>query len=228
MIDAKTVLALIMARGGSKGLPRKNLREVGGRPMLAWTIDAARKSRFIDRTVLSSEDPEIIAAARDLDCEVPFVRPIELARDETPAMDVVRHAVGCLDRTYDYLVLLQPTSPLRICEDIDGCLALCHGKGAPAAVSVTEADKSPHWMYRVGSDHRMSPLIPVERRPLRRQELPAYHVLNGAVFVARCDWLARRDDFVSSDTLAFIMPGARSVDIDDELQLRLANTLLGA
>ena len=125
MINGGSVLGLITARGGSKGVPRKNMREVGGKSMIARTVEAALASRRIDRVVISSDDVEILDAARAAGCEVPFVRPGELASDESSHADVIDHALRSLDRRYDYLVLLQPTSPLRTAADIDGCLDLC-------------------------------------------------------------------------------------------------------
>jgi len=226
MIHGNTVLAVVMARGGSKGIPRKNLRLVGGKPMLAWTIAAAQGSRFIDRTILSSEDSEIVSVARQIGCEVPFMRPAELALDETSAMDVVHHALGALEKTYDFLVLLQPTSPLRSSIDIDSCLMMCHEKTAPAAVSVVKVDKNPYWMYSIETDLRLRPLITTEERPTRRQSLPSYYALNGAVFVARTEWLIKTGDFVGPETVAYIMPADRSVDIDTERDLWLANAFI--
>lgn len=226
MIGEASVLALIMARGGSKGLPGKNLREVGGRPLIAWTVDAARGARCVDRMVLSSDDNEIITVARSLGCEAPFVRPAALAQDDTAAIDVVRHAMVSLGARYDYLVLLQPTSPLRTAADIDGCVGLCHAKGAPCAVTVAPA-KNPHWTYRIAADGLMEPAI-AGPRPVRRQNVPDYHSLNGAAFVARWDWLEHHDDFVGPGTVAFVMPKERSVDVDDELDLATADWLIAA
>src|SRR5271157_3678171 len=142
MIQNQSVLALIPARGGSKGVPRKNLREIAGKPLIAWAIEAGRQSRYIDRLILSSEDPEIMAQARSWGCEVPFVRPAELARDDTPGMEPVLHALTALPEEYDYVVVLQPTSPLRLAEDIDGCLETCLRQEAPACVTVAEVDQS--------------------------------------------------------------------------------------
>src|SRR5262245_25182815 len=128
MIDAKRVLGLITARGGSKGVPRKNVRPLGGKPLLAWTIEAARNAPVIDRLILSSDDAEIIEVARAWGCEVPFVRPPELATDTADSVEVVRHALSTLGEDYDYVVLLQPTSPLRTGEDIENCVRLCDAR----------------------------------------------------------------------------------------------------
>ena len=149
MIKDKTVLAIIPARGGSKGVPLKNIRDVGGKPLIAWTIMEGKKSKYIDRLILSSEDERIINVAKKLGCEVPFTRPSSLAQDETPSIDVIVHAVQTIPEKYDYIVLLQPTSPLRKVTDIDNCIEQCLQKNAKACVSVTEPEKSPFWMYKI-------------------------------------------------------------------------------
>lgn len=188
MIDGKSVLAIIPARGGSKGVPRKNIRLVAGKPLIAWTIEEAKKSRYIDRLILSSDDREIIEVAEEWGCEAPFVRPAEISQDVTPGIEPVIHAIQSL-AGFDYVVLLQPTSPLRTFMDIDGCLELCVQKGIPACVSVVEPEKSPYWMYKLDADGRMQPLLETGQNFERRQDLPKVYVLNGAVYVAESAWL---------------------------------------
>lgn len=226
MIGEKSVLGLIMARGGSKGLPRKNLRQIGGKPMIAWTVEAGKQSQCIDRLILSSEDEEIIDTVRQLECEIPFVRPENLATDESSPLEVIRHTIESLPEKYDYLVLLQPTSPLRIANDIDRCVELCYQKKAPACVTITESEKTPYWMYEVLEDHRMRPVLSGAERVLRRQDLPKTYTLNGAVFVARSDWIIYQNDFLGPDTIGCKMPRTRSIDIDSETDLVLANAIL--
>jgi CMP-N,N'-diacetyllegionaminic acid synthase len=226
MIGGKRVLAVIPARGGSKGVLRKNMRTLAGKPLIAWTIEEARRSRYIDRLVLSSEDSEIIAVAREFGCEIPFIRPVELARDETPGIEPVLHAITALPESYDCVVLLQPTSPLRTAEDIDGCLDLCSSRQAPACVSVTESEKSPYWMYTIDADKRMHPLVNVNVDNRNRQDLPKVHALNGAVYAADCQWLMRRRSFLSAETVAYEMPKERSLDIDTEWDLLLCEMRL--
>ena len=131
MIGDKSVLALIPARGGSKGVPGKNIRPAGGKPLIAWTIEAAKCSRYIDRLILSTDDPAIVAVAKQFGCDVPFMRPAELATDQADSMVVVRHALQAIGERYDYLVLLQPTSPLRIAADIDAAVERCLQSDAP-------------------------------------------------------------------------------------------------
>lgn len=224
MIGDKTVLAIIPARGGSKGVPRKNIRDLAGKPLIAWTIEEANKSKYIDRLILSSEDTEIIAVAKDWGCEVPFVRPQELAQDETPGIDPVLHAIQALKEKYDYVVLLQATSPLRTVKDIDGCLELMIKENAKSCVSVTEPDKSPYWMYKMsGSNYKLDPLIPQDVNFSCRQDLPKVYALNGAVYVNQCEHLLNTKKMIFDETIGYRMPKERSIDIDTEADLIFLN-----
>lgn len=224
MIGGKTVLAVITARGGSKGVPDKNIRQVDGRPLIAWSVEQAKASRLLDRVILSSDSPKIIAAARNAGCDVPFTRPAELATDEVGTIDVLRHAMAQVPR-HDYLVLLQPTSPLRQAADIDAAIRLCHEGGVSTCVSVCEAGKSPYWMFTLEAGGRMKRILP-KPAGSRRQDLPVFHVLNGAVYVARWEHLAGGGDFVTEDTVGYEMPAARSIDIDTELDFRILELLI--
>lgn len=217
MYQGKRILGLITARGGSKGIPRKNIVEVGGRALIGWTIEAARGSHLLDRLVLSTDDEEIATVAQTFGCEVPFMRPAELAADASGSADVV---MDCLQRLtgYDYLVLLQPTSPLRTSEDIDGAIRVCLDSGAPACVSMCEAEESPFWMYALGPNGSLKPIL--ENHYARRQDLPEVYVLNGAVYVADVSWFAARRGFLAEDTVGYIMPRSRSLDIDTPADLQ--------
>lgn len=207
------VLALIPARGGSKGLPRKNVLIAGGKPLLAWTVDEAISAECVDRVVLSSDDHEIMDAARAAGCEVPFCRPAHLASDVSTSIDVVLHALDQLP-AYEYVVLLQPTSPMRIAADIDSAFELMLQSGAPSCVSVCEADQSPYWMYRVEVCNKLQRLLSEVDGITRRQDLPPVYVLNGAIYIARTDWLRENKSFISEVTVAYVMPKERSLDID--------------
>jgi CMP-N-acetylneuraminic acid synthetase len=224
MIAGKKVLAVIPARGGSKEVPRKNIRDLGGKPLLAWTIEAAQGARYIDRVVLSSEDPEIIDIARKWGCEVPFVRPAVLSGDEIPAVDPALHAVSILPG-YDYLVLLQPTSPLRRSADIDGCIELCQQLGARSCVSVTKPDKHPFLMYTLDSGGGMHPLLN-RNVTARRQDLPVVYALNGSIYVCETTHLVATRSFVDEQSVAYVMDRQFSVDIDSELDFTLADALI--
>jgi CMP-N,N'-diacetyllegionaminic acid synthase len=225
MISDRSVLAVITARGGSKGVPGKNVRMVAGKPLLGWTIDAARRSRYIDRLVLSTDDPQIMALATTLGCEAPFQRSAALATDAASSIDVVLDAIERCPG-HDYVVLLQPTSPLRTAEDIDGALEQCQARSAPACVSVCQATQSPYWMFTLDGGV-LAALLP-QRTATRRQDLPAAYVLNGAVYVAQIEWLRESRAFIGAQTIAYEMPVERSVDIDNEFELRIAELRLSA
>ena len=226
MISGKSVLAIIPARGGSKEIPRKNIREVGGKPLIAWTIEEAKKSKYIDRLILSSENEEIIKVAKAWGCEVSFVRPMELAQDDTPGIEPVLHAIKSIHEKYDYVVILQPTSPLRKVEDIDGCIELCAKRNVPACVSVTEPDKSPYWMFTINKKGQLNSFVASVRPVTRRQDLPRVYALNGAVYVAKKDWLEKNKTFISEETVAYVMGKERSVDVDDLFDLQLCEFFL--
>ena len=226
MIAGQKVLGVIPARGGSKGVPRKNIRIVGGKPLIAWTIEQAQKSRYIDRLIVSSEDPEIIRVAQEWGCEAPFVRGEVLAADDAPGIAPVLEAIERVGG-YEWVVLLQPTSPLRAASDIDGCLELCSARKANACVSVSVASQHPYWVYALRADDRLEPYVRTAEPAARRQNLPAAYVLNGAVYTARCKWLRNTKEFVNDETVGFVMPSERSLDIDTPLDIEIAELLLG-
>ena len=228
MIQGKSVLAIIPARGGSKGIPRKNIKLLAGKPLIAWTIVEAKKSKYIDRLILSSEDKEIIQVAKDWGCEVPFVRPLELAKDDTPGIEPVFHAIKSLKRKYDYIVLLQPTSPMRLVDDIDGCIEACVSAKAPSCVSVTEVSQHPLWMYTIESLGYLSPIMQHEKEINCRQDLPSLYVLNGAVYIAENHFLENKRSFLTAMTKAYVMTKKRSLDIDEDIDLKLCEILMSA
>ena len=225
MIGDKQILGIILARGGSKGLPRKNVHDLAGKPLIAWTIEAGLKSEYLDRLILSSEDDEIIRVAEAHGCDVPFRRPDELAEDETSSMDALLHALQQVSG-YDYVVLLQPTSPLRSAEDIDACIERIYDSGAPACVSVTNTPKPPHWMYTLKDGYRLTPVLHDEEGVTRRQDAPPIYVLSGAVYVADTEWLMEHKSFMHADTVAYVIPSGRSIDIDNKLDIRIAESVI--
>jgi N-acylneuraminate cytidylyltransferase len=225
MINRKTILAIIPARGGSKGIPGKNIKQLVDKPLIAWTIEEAKKSKYIDRLILSSEDEEIISVAKEWGCEVPFVRPKELALDETPGIEPVIHAINTLAEKYDYVCLLQPTSPLRKVEDIDGCVEKCVKNNADSCVSVTEVSKHPFWMYEINNEGILKPLFR-DKNVTRRQDLPKAYSLNGAVYFSKSKYVIENSTFIKSDTMAFCMDSTSSIDIDNEYDMKLAEYML--
>jgi CMP-N,N'-diacetyllegionaminic acid synthase len=219
------VLGVIPARGGSKGVPRKNIREVAGKPLIAWTITAARAAHSLARCIISTDDEEIAQVARAHGGDVPFLRPAALATDETPGVAPVLHAVAALaPERFDAVVCLQPTSPLRIAADIDGAVAALV-EGVDAVVSVTPARQHPLWMKQLDDRGLLVPFVDAPL-PTRRQDLPEVYALNGACYVARCGALIASRTFHLPRTAAYLMPQERSLDIDSEIDLHIAETLL--
>lgn len=207
------VLAVITARGGSKGVPRKNVRPLGNHPLIAWTVRAALAARCIDRVIVSTDDDEIAAAAVEAGAEAPFRRPAPLASDTATSVDVLAHA---LDEVPGYAraVLLQPTSPFRTGADLDAGYALWAASDAPGCVSVCEAAESPWLMYGTDDGGRLTRLLPVPPNGLRRQDLPKALVLNGAFYFVDVAAFRAQGTLVFDDGLGYEMPADRSIDID--------------
>ncbi len=217
-------LAVIPARGGSKGIPRKNIRQIANKPLIVWTIEAALRSSLLDSVIVSTDDQEIAEVARNAGAEVPFLRPAELAQDHSAGIDPLLHAISEVPG-FDAVVLLQPTSPLRRTEDIDECLSLAWCYDAPSVVSVTEPEAHPFLTYRLNSDRKLERLV--DALPVnRRQDLPTVYALNGALYYAQTDWVKNSRKLVAQETLGYVMSRLHSVDIDTPLDWKLAELLL--
>lgn len=226
MIAGMRVLAVIPARGGSKGLPNKNRLPFAGKPLVAWTIAAAQKAACIDRVVVSTDDPAIAEIARTYDCPVPFMRPADLATDQATLEAVVLHAMDTVGDAFDAVVLLQPTSPLRTAADIDSCVGTWLRSNAPVCVAVSPAMQSPFKMFTVGTDGQLEPLLTEGAASRRRQDFPAVYAEAGAIYVARTDWFRQHRRFISPDASAYVLDQERSIDIDTEWQFRAAEALV--
>ena len=233
---AGLVLAVIPARAGSKGLLGKNLRLLGGRSLVGRAIDAARGGLETSaRVVVSTEDPATASHAVECGAEVPFLRPAELATDEAKTIDVLIHAVEWMRAEASFLpewvVLLQPTSPLRSSEDVQAALSRGMDLGADCAVSVCEAKQHPFWaLSRDGSGcvrlFLGGDMVEAERRYPRRQDLPPAYFENGAVYAVRTASLIRNRSLYAGKVVAYVMPSERSVDIDDARDFRIAEAIL--
>jgi N-acylneuraminate cytidylyltransferase len=197
----------------------------GDKPLIAWIIESAKGAVMIDRLILSSDDADIISVAQAWGCEVPFVRPAELARDESRTIDVVLHAIEMI-KGYDYVVLLQPTSPLIQSRHIDGCIRQCLSCGSVSLVSVCESSKSPYWMFTKDQDDTLIPFMGPEYLNKRRQEVPAAYIPNGAVYVADCGWLKQNGSFYAPCTKGYVVPQKYSIDIDTEMDFKMLEMML--
>jgi N-acylneuraminate cytidylyltransferase len=204
MIDGKRVLGLVPARAGSQGLPGKNMRLLAGRPMIGWTLAAGQASATIDRLVVSTDDEAVIALANEMGIEA-LRRPAELANATASVTDAIDHALTELGAEWDYVVLLQPTSPLRTADDIDGAVSLCHDCSAPSVIGVSPMPKPPGFYGSVSPDG-----IWVRNDPDPDEAV----IINGAIYVGRPDVLRRDRSFQSEGTLAWTLPPERGWDVD--------------
>lgn len=225
------MMGLIPARSGSKGVPRKNIRPLAGKPLIAWTIEQALASGCLDRVVVSTDSREIAEIAKDVGAEVPFMRPVELAADETTDLPVCRHALSWLGEQEgycpDYVVWLRPTSPLRTPNDISTAASLLSASDADCVRSVCRTDAHPYYALKI-VENRLCALLPLadDRRYLRRQLLPDVYHVNGCVDVVRCSSIKDPVLLFAGDMLPYIMPHERSLDIDTDFDFRIAEFLM--
>ncbi len=226
------ILAVIPARGGSKGVPRKNLRTVGGTTLIAHAIYSAKLSNNISRCIISTDDNEIAAAALEAGGDVPFIRPAELATDTASSVDVLIHALNFCEQNdkikYDIIALLQPTTPFRSVDDIDATIQLL--KNHPereSAVTVAPAEMcNPHYLYQYQSDNAgVTPLLKNNSMSKRRQDQKKYYIRTGAVYAVTRAHLTKQYEVMGSDSLAHIVDAERSINIDSELELFIADQM---
>jgi CMP-N,N'-diacetyllegionaminic acid synthase len=223
--------AIITARGGSKRLPKKNILELAGKPLIAWTIEAAKKCSKIEDIIVTTDSDEIEKIAIEFGARVPFKRPDELSNDTATSFDVVKHCLDYLnekeDKQVEYLVLLQPTSPLRSNEDINKAIELLELKNAAAVVSVCPTEHSPLWSNTLDNSLSLDNFLRDEVKNSRSQDLPTYYRLNGAIYVCKVeDFLKEKSFFLSKNSFAYEMSTECSVDIDTQLDFLVADFLL--
>ena len=221
------VLGLIPARGGSTAIPRKNLVELGGEPLLAWTARPALASQ-LTQVVLSTDDDEIAAVGRRLGLEVPFMRPSHLATASARSIDTVIHALDVLDASFDAVMLLQPTSPFRSIEDINGSIDLLERSDGDSVISVCDVGgHHPARMKTIEDGVLLDPPFTEDEEGQPRQELQQFFIRNGAIYLTRSDVIRDRS-LKGSRSLAWVMPEARSINIDEPHDLLVARSYLEA
>ena len=228
-------LGIIPARGGSKGVPQKNIRAVAGRPLIAYTFDAAKASRRLTRTILTTDSPDIAEVGRTAGIDVPFPRPPELAEDDTPTLPVIQHALDWLSIQEGYapdvVVILQPTAPMWRAEDIDNAIDLLIRSGVDSVVSVAPvpAHFNPRWQLEIRNDElRLLSGESLDRVIVRRQNFRSTYTRNGAIYAFWHRTIAQYGSFYGERCLPYIMPRERSVNIDDEVDLLTAEVMLSA
>jgi CMP-N,N'-diacetyllegionaminic acid synthase len=223
-------LAVITARGGSKGIPNKNLAPVAGKPLIYWTITAARNARRLDRTIVTTDSEEIARVATELGVSAPFIRPAELATDEATSVAAIAHALQWLDRNEDYrpdfVMCLQPTSPLRTADDIDAAIGLALSRDAESVVGVSPAPQHPYWTYRLDDEGCVTDFFQLDKAYNRRQDLPAASASNGAIYLTATSTVLEKGSLCGEKTYAYVMPSERSLDVDSPWDLHLADLIL--
>ncbi len=223
-------LAIIPARGGSKGIPDKNIKPLGGKPLIAWTIEAALSARSVDRIIVSTDSPEITMIAKNYGAEVPFRRPEAIARDDTPGIKPILHATYWLNdhEGYqpDFVVCLQPTSPFRTADDIDQACDLARLKIADSVVSITLLGHNPNWMQIMDGQGKLKDFTSGGTSVGSRQEMEPVYELNGAIYLIRTEILLDKETFFVKDTYGYVMPRERSLDIDTPWDFYLAELIV--
>lgn len=225
MYKNKTFLAIIPARGGSKRLPRKNVLDLAGKPLIAWSIEAGLKSKYIDKVLVTSDDDEILEVSKIYGSDT-IKRPAELASDTSTTFDAIKHAIDNT-KNYDYIVLLQPTSPLRDEKHIDEAVELLMKKYAEAMISVSEMDHSPLWSNILPDNMSMGGFLRDEVLNKRSQDLPTYYRLNGAIYICKTARLLQEKSFFIKDSIyAYAMDRESSIDIDEKIDFIIAKAIL--
>ncbi len=220
------ILAIIPARGGSKRLPKKNILDLNGKPLVSWSIDAALKSKYISKTVVSSDDDEILTIAKRYGAYT-LKRPRELANDTATSFDTIKHAILKIGIDYEFILLLQPTSPLRTTKHIDEAIELLKNKEADAIISVCKMEHSPLWCNTLDKNKSMDNFLKDEVRNSRSQDLETYYRLNGAIYICKTKKLLEEGSFFLKENIfAYIMNHSSSVDIDEEIDFKLAEIYL--
>lgn len=235
MYKGKRILAIIPARGGSKGIPRKNIINVAGKPLIAWSIEAGKKSKYIDRILVSTEDEEIRKISMDYGAEVPFLRPMELAQDNTSSVDTIVDVIMKLrnidSSEYDYILLLQPTSPLRNENQIDESIDMLMNNidKYDSLISVTELEHPVYWNRLIDDSGKLNSFMEYDKnKNYRRQDFSKTYRLNGAIYIIKTDKFLSGRSFETKDTLAYVMDRRTSIDIDCMEDLELAEYYLSS
>jgi CMP-N,N'-diacetyllegionaminic acid synthase len=223
----KKILGIIPARGGSKGIPKKNIRLFAGKPLIVWTIEQALQCRVLNKIIVSTDDDDIAKISKDAGAEVPFLRPKDLAHDDTPDFPVYDHTLKWLSENQNYqpdiVVWLRPTAPLRITDDIESAVQLFMKTNADCVRSVCLAEHHPYWMKRMNATQLLPFMDNIdEKKYYRRQLLPPVYRLNGAVEVIRCESVRKSCSMYGGEMGGYVMPDDRSIDLDTELDFIFA------
>lgn len=219
MINGKSVIAIIPARAGSKGLPGKNIKALCGKPLIAWSIEAGLKSKYIDELVVSTDSNEIADIARKYGANVPFIRPEYLASDTASSFTVIKHCLDYysnLNKVFNYVALLEPTSPLREVSDIDDALSQLDNSKYRSIVSVARTEsQNPAFLLRLERDNKITGYLDYEIKIKRRQEIEDIYYLEGTIYAAETEYLLNKESFYGDQTMGYIVPKYKALEIDD-------------
>lgn len=223
MFNNQKILALIPARGGSKGIKDKNIVFLAGKPLIAYSIEAAKYSKYIDDIIVTTDSEKIAEISKQYGASVPFMRPAELATDTSKTIDAVLHAIRTLEtmeKKYDVLVLLQPTQPLRTDADIDKAIEVYYKNKEDGLVSVSPVDDSPLLIRTISNDGKLLNLLS-QNSTCRRQDMPEYYKVNGCIYINKIEEINESTSF-NDNKIPFIMTKEHSIDIDELSDLCIA------
>jgi len=230
MGGSRLVIAIIPARSGSKGLPGKNIKKMNDKPLIWYTINAAKKSKFVDKIIVSTDDNEIAKITKSYEVEVPFMRPKKLARDDSLAIDNYIYTIDRLNKEFNYnigeFIILQPTSPLRTSLDIDSAIQIFKEKKADSVISVSEAIHPPIWSKTINEKGILRDYFDIKIGNKNRQNIEKAYMPNGAIFIFKYSLIKEKYSYYSNKTYPYIMPLERSIDIDSKLDFEFAEYLM--
>ncbi len=225
----KKILAVILARAGSKGLKNKNIKKLGNKPLVSWSIDEAKKSKKIDTILLSTDSVKIAKIGKRKKIYVPFLRPKNLSGDKTPSVDALEHSINFLKdkgKKFDYIILLEPTSPFRSYIDIDNSLSKLIKSNASSLVSICKTDSlNPFFLFKKRKEF-LVPIKKAKKKYLRRQDIEPTYFLEGSIYISKISTLLKERSFCHNDTIGYEVPKWKSIEIDDIIDLELAKIIL--
>lgn len=232
MYQNKTFLAIIPARSGSKGLPNKNIKNLCGKPLMAWSIEAGLQSRYIDEVVVSTDSEEYAKIAREYGAQIPFLRPMELSLDTSTTFDSIKHTIDFyksqLNKTFDYIVLLEPTSPLREVKDIDQAIEMLFlNQNVEAIVGICKTEsQNPAFLINLTHTNIIEGYTNKNFKPIRRQEIEDVYFFEGTIYISKTETLLQKQNFYHHKTMGYIVPKWKSLEVDDEDDFFMIETMM--
>ncbi len=232
MIKKNKIIAIILARMGSKGLKNKNLKKLGLYPLVAWPIKSAKKSKYVDKIVVSTDSKKIARISKKYGAEIPFLRPKKISSDKSSSFDAIKHCLNYFQNTnqnFDYIVLLEPTSPFTSYKDIDKAITLLlnKSKSFDSLVSVYPAiNEHVEFIYKMEKNNKLKKINNSKKKFIRRQDISKYFYLDGSIYISKVKNYLKNKSFIGKKTISMVMPKIKSMEIDDHIDLFIANASL--